>query len=259
MRGPMALRCIETEARSPVNKPVDWKVAVDRRLMDVDVEGWTTGMLWNEARATASPPSKPTFERWLSTAEASGRLRKVRKGLFLNATGNKSVSAGAAAGQIKHTAVPSLAWVLEQNWILNNMGDAITCVVSLTSGLNVPNLSAVKTPVGEFRFRALPWHVYELDGLNITDWRDARYAHPRATPEKALCDWLYLAASPRSPVRYPPLDMEVDRFNAGRLRRVAKAMGIQERLRSWLESQKRYSNDPDVIENASTKTTAPSW
>ena len=61
--------------------------------------------------ATAAPPSRPTFERWLAKACASGWLRKVRNGLFLNAAGNKSVSAGAAAGYIKQTAVPSLAWV----------------------------------------------------------------------------------------------------------------------------------------------------
>jgi hypothetical protein len=101
---------------------LDWKVRLDRQLMESDVEAWTTGMLWNEALSTAAPPSRPTFERWLAKACVSGRLRKVRSGLFLNAAGNKSVSVGAAAGYIKQTAVPSLAWVLEQDWTLNNMG-----------------------------------------------------------------------------------------------------------------------------------------
>jgi hypothetical protein len=44
----------------------------------------------------------------------SGWLRKVRNGLFLNAACNQSVSVAAAAGSIKQTAAPSLAWVLEQ-------------------------------------------------------------------------------------------------------------------------------------------------
>lgn len=233
---------------------LDWKVLLDRRLMDSDVEAWTTGMLWNEASSTAAPPSRPTFERWLVKACASGRLRRVRNGLFLNAVGNKSVSVGAAAGYIKRTAVPSLAWVLEQDWLLNNMGDVITCVVSLTSGLPVPNLSPVTTPLGEFRFRALPWHVYELDTLAVPDWRDGRFAHPRATPEKALCDWLYLAASPRSPMRPPPLDMEAERLDEKRLWRVATAMSIQRHLETWTQSKRRYDADPDVIENASMRT-----
>ena len=34
----------------------DWKVRLNRRLMEGDVEAWTTGMLWNEALATAAPP-----------------------------------------------------------------------------------------------------------------------------------------------------------------------------------------------------------
>ena len=38
---------------------LDWKVRVDRRLMESDVEAWTTGMLWNEASSTAAPPSRP--------------------------------------------------------------------------------------------------------------------------------------------------------------------------------------------------------
>jgi len=228
-----------------------WKIQLDRRLIQSDVEVWTTGMLWNEAASTTNAPSKPTFERWLVAAVASGRLRKVRNGLFLNAAGNRSVSVGAAAGFIKQTAVPSLSWVLEQDWILNNMGDVVTCVVSMTAGLNVPNVSSVKTALGEFRFRAMPWRVYELDNLPVEDWRDSRFPHPRATPEKALCDWLYFAASPRSPARPPPLDLELERLDQARLHRLADAMGISQPLDCWLEAKSRYDDDPDVIENAS--------
>jgi len=228
-----------------------WKIQLDRRLIESDVEVWTTGMLWNEAASTGNPPSKPTFERWLVAAAASGHLRKVRNGLFLNAAGNKSVSVGAAAGFIKQTAVPSLSWVLEQDWILNNMGDIVTCVVSMTPGMNVPNVSSVKTALGEFRFRAMPWHVYELDNVVVEEWRDSRFLHPRATPEKALCDWLYFASSPRSPARPPPLDLELERLDPARLQRLADAMAISRHLDSWLAAKRRYDDDPDVIENAS--------
>ena len=235
-----------TEAR-------DWKVVMDRRLMHSDVESWSTGMLWNEASATPSPPSRPTFERWLATTEASGRLRKVRKGLYLNAAANRNVSPAAAAGWIRQGAIPSLAWVLEQDWILNNFGNIITCVVPLVPGLGVPNLSAVRTPLGEFHFRALPARLYELNALQVSDWRDSRYFHPRATPEKALCDWLHFAASPRSPMSWPPLDLELKLLNGARLRRVARAMGIQAHLASWLASKNAYDDDPDVMENASSR------
>ncbi|MEY4562167.1 MAG: hypothetical protein RLZZ618_1444 [Pseudomonadota bacterium] len=213
-------------------------------------------MLWNEAASTGSPPSKPSFERWVSAAVASGRLRKVRNGLFLNASGNKAVSVGAAAGYIRQSAVPSLAWVLEQDWVLNNWGGVVTCVVSMTPGLTVPNLSRVKTAMGEFRFKAMPWHVYELDQVPVEDWRDTRFAHPRATPEKAFCDWLYFAASPRSPTQRPPLDLELDRLNFDRLHRLALAMSISSHLNAWVAAKRQYDNDPEVMENASMKTKA---
>jgi len=48
---------------------------------------------------------------------------------------------------------------------------------------------------------------------------NARYA--RATPEKALLDWIYLGASPRTKLSSPPLDTDLDRLNKARLRRLA--------------------------------------
>jgi hypothetical protein len=230
-----------------------WQIVMDRRLMDGDIEIWTTGMLWNEASSMTNPPSKPTFERWLARANASGRLRKIRGGLYLNASGNRLVSPAAAAGFIRRFAVPSLSWVLEQDWILNNMGDVITCVLPFGPGLPVPNLSRVKTDYGEFRFNALPGALFEPVALDVPDWRDARFAHPRATPEKAFCDWLYLAASHRSAVSTPPLDLELARLQSDRLDRVAKAMKIEPLLATWLAAKERYDQDPETAENESSR------
>lgn len=178
-------------------------------------------------------------------------MRKVRAGIFLNAAGNASASPAAAAGFIRRSAIPSLARVLEQNWILNNFGDVITCTVPMAPGLQVPNLSAVKTPCGRFQFRALPWRLQEPDSLPVDDWQDNRYAHPRATPEKALCDWLYLGASPRSPVGMPPLDLELDKLNKARLRRIAGTMGIKPVFEAWLSRKQHCDQDPDVRANTS--------
>lgn len=228
-----------------------WKLSLDAMLINSEVEVWTTGMLWSDALARAQPPSRPTFERWVHEAIQAGKLRKVRAGIFLNAAGNASVSPAAAAGLIRRSAVPSLSWVLEQNWILNNFGDVITCTVPMAAGLQVPNLSAVKTPYGSFQFRALPWRLHEPESLPVQDWRDNRYAHPRATPEKAFCDWLYLGQSPRSPLRTPPLDLEFENFNKARLRRLVAAMGINQCFDAWLTKKQLYDRDPEVQENTS--------
>ncbi len=228
-----------------------WKIALDSMLINSDIEAWTTGMLWTDALAHAAPPSRPTFERWILEAVQAGKLRKVRAGIFLNAAGNASVSPAVAAGFIRRSAIPSLAWVLEQNWILNNFGDVITCTVPMAPGLQVPNLSAVKTPCGTFQFRALPWRLHEPDPLPVEDWRDNRYAHPRATPEKAFCDWLYLGSSARSSLRAPPLDLEFDKLNKARLRRIVSTMGIKPVFEAWLSRKRQYDQDPDVRANTS--------
>ena len=228
-----------------------WKIALDSALINSDVELWTTGSLWQEALSKDGPPSRPTFERWLREAVQAGKLKKVRAGIFVNAAGNANVSVAAAAGLVRRSAVPSLAWVLEQNWCLNNFGDRITCTVPMAPGLQVPNVGTVKTPHGSFEFRALPWRLHELDALPVQDWRDNRYAHPRATPEKALCDWLYLGQSARSTLWPPPLDLDLGRLNKARLRRVVGAMGIHEAFEIWLQRKHKYDQDPEVQANTS--------
>ena len=230
-----------------------WKIALDAMLVNSDVEVWTTGMLWRDALLQAPAPSRPTFERWIHEAVQAGKLRKVRAGIFVNAAGNSGVSPAATAGLIRRSAIPSLSWVLEQNWILNNFGDVITCTVPMAPGMQTPNVSEVKTAYGTFQFRALPWRFHELDTLPVADWRDNRYAHPRATPEKAFCDWLYLGQSPRSPLHFPPLDLEFDKLNKSRLRRIVKAMEIKQVFDAWLTRKLQYDNDPEVQENASVR------
>lgn len=226
-----------------------WKIALDAMLIKTDVEVWTTGMLWRDALSQPQPPSRPTFERWIHEAVLAEKLRKIRAGIFVNAAGNSGVSPAAAAGFIRRSAIPSLSWVLEQSWILNNFGDVITCTVPMAPGLQTPNLSQVKTPYGTFQFRALPWRLHELNSLPVEDWRDNRYSHPRATPEKALCDWLYLSQSPRSTLRVPPLDLAFGKLNGSRLRRLASVMNIKPTLDAWLVKKQQYDEDPDVQEN----------
>jgi hypothetical protein len=123
----------------------------------------------------------------------------------------------------------------------------------MAPGMQTPNVSKVKTPYGTFQFRALPWRLHELDSLPVADWRDNRYAHPRATPEKAFCDWLYLGQSPRSSLHVPPLDLEFDKFNKSRLRRIVSAMDIKQVFDTWLVKKTQYDNDPEVQENASVR------
>ncbi len=122
-----------------------WKIALDAMLVNSDVEVWTTGMLWRDALLQSPAPSRPTFERWVHEAVQADKLRKVRAGIFVNAAGHSGVSPAATSGLIRRSAIPSLSWVLEQNWIMNNFGDVITCTVTMAPGMQTPNVSNVKT------------------------------------------------------------------------------------------------------------------
>jgi hypothetical protein len=234
-----------------------WKIALDTMLIKSEVEVWTTGMIYRDALLQPQPPSKPSFDRWISDAVQSGKLKKIRAGIFVNALGRTSASPAAAAGLLRRSAVPSLSWVLEQHWMLNNFGDTITCTVPMMPGLQVPNVGAVNTPHGNFQFRALPWRLHELGALPVEDWRDSHYSHPRATPEKALADWLYLGHSPRSTLCAPPLDIELGKLHKTRLRRIVKAMGIVPIWDAWLAKKQQHGSDPDVQENTSLRMQHP--
>ena len=80
---------------------------------------------------------------------------------------------------------------------------------------------------------------------------DLDVKYPRATPEKALLDWLYLGASKYSKIAGPPLDLELKRLDAARLRRLARAMGLTEELAAWRVRKRDYDTHPDVRENVS--------
>ena len=68
-----------------------------------------------------------------------------------------------------------------------------------------------------------------------------------------MLDWIYLGASPRTRLSGPPLDIDLDRLSLPRLRRLAKAMNLDNALATYLASKSNYDNDPDVQANASTR------
>ena len=226
-----------------------WKLTLDNALLTRTVDVWTTTQLVGQAMLDPNPPSKPSFNRWVDEAVESGKLLRVRRGVFLNPMGNRRVHAAAAATYIRRNAVPSLSWVLEQDWLLNNFSDVVTCTVPMAPGIKLINVAPVKTEHGWFRFHTLPWRIHEPDNLPVEDWRDNRVDYPRATPEKAFADWLYLARSPRSWLKRPPYDLEFAELNKKRLGRLIKALSLEDVYQEWVEKKNQYDQDPDVIAN----------
>lgn len=77
---------------------------------------------------------------------------------------------------------------------------------------------------------------------------DALY--PRASPAKALLDWIYLGNSPHTKLAPPPPDVDLTRLDMERLRRLADRMKLSGPLGEYLARRRQYDEDPSVRANA---------
>jgi hypothetical protein len=201
----------------------------------------------------AHPPSPATFHRWMREMAEATKLREIIKGVYLNRLGRHDASPAAAAQYVRARAIPSRAWVLEQSGATNNFGDTITCVIPTHPTWSTPQIVDRRTAAGTFRFFAMPARLILYGEVSdcAEDILDARFDYPRATPEKALLDWIYLGASPRSRLTRPPLDLDLAGLNRRRLLRLAKNMGLTQALDDWMAQWRAYQEDEEVRDNAS--------
>jgi hypothetical protein len=195
-------------------------------------------------------PARNTLFRWVRDQVAGGVLRPMTRGLYLNQLAAPSPTAAEAAGFIRTGAIVSLQTVLGEAGITNNFPDVVTSVLPHARG-HVSSVRPVRAADIEFRFHSMPSRLLDDRAGELEDRMDLDVKYPRATPEKALLDWLYLGASRYSKIAGPPLDLEFERFDASRLRRLARSMGLTEELKVWLTRKKKYDADPDVRESSS--------
>lgn len=173
----------------------------------------------------------------------------MTRGLYLNQLAAPRPLAAEAAGFIRTGAIVSLQTVLGEAGITNNFPDLVTSVIPHERG-HVASVRPVKAADIEFRFHSMPARLLNEQVGELEDRLDLDFKYPRATPEKALLDWLYLGASPYSKIAGPPLDLEIDRLDRSRLSRLARSMELVEELRVWRARKKTYDADPDVKENS---------
>lgn len=196
------------------------------------------------------PPARNTVFRWVRDQVASGVLRPMTRGLYLNQLAAPRPLAAEAAGFIRTGAIVSLQTVLGEAGITNNFPDLVTSVIPHDRG-HVSSVRPVKAADIEFRFHSMPVRLLNEQAGELEDRLDVDFKYLRATPEKALLDWLYLGASPFSKIAGPPLDIEIERLQTSRLRRLAQSMELVEQLKAWQSRKKEYDLDPDVKENSS--------
>lgn len=179
-------------------------------------------------------PARNTLFRWVREQVASGVLRPMTRGLYLNQLATPRPNAAEAAGFIRTGAIVSLQTVLGEAGITNNFPDIVTSIIPHERGY-VPSVRPVRATDIEFRFHSMPARFLDGRAGQLEDRMDPDVKYARATPEKALLDWLYLGASPHSKIAGPPFDVDIERLSASRLRRLARSMDLTERLKRWQE------------------------
>ena len=216
-----------------------WKIAGERALLAVDAPHVVTtqDLLGYATVNSGEHPASATFTRWLASLVAVGKLQPVTRGVYLNRYAGPAVHAAEAAQYLRRGAVVSLAWVLERSGALNNSGDTVTCVVPMARGWAPPKVGEQLTSSSSFRFYGMPQHVMLAGSGRIEDVQDLAYGYPRATPERALMDWIYLGSSVRSRLPLPPPDIDLREMSLTRLSRLARAMGTQDAWANWRDNR----------------------
>jgi hypothetical protein len=219
---------------------IPWKQRMEMQLSEPHAPRvLTLGELSRAASlARLEPVPDPTLHAWIRDAIARNRLAPVIRGIYLNRFIHPAGRLADAAAHVRRDAVVSLHSALDEAGMLNNPPAGVTAVLPLDSGPTRPRVGRVRTSAGAIQFHAMPRAI--LEAGEIEDRLDLGRgpAHARATPEKALLDWLYLAKSPRSALAPPALhDVEHDALNKRRLMRLARAMQLEDTLAQWLRGE----------------------
>lgn len=223
-----------------------------RVLTPVDLQQW---LAMSQIELTEA-----TLKRWLAKMREGGLIKPVRRGLYLNALAEPPVQADEAASHIRRGAIVSLQKVLGDTGVLNNFTSWVTCVLALPPdkkrdqrnafGFAQPSTGKVETQVGVFSFQAIPFTLVYQAGV-LDDCLEP-LPYPRATPEKAFLDWLYLGSTLRSQMSSPPLDLDFERLNQARMARLARGMGLADELHQWKTAKSAYDQSPGSRANAPT-------
>lgn len=205
-----------------------WQIELERTLSAPDAPAALDSGLIERfvLRVAGKRLAASTLARWQRDAVERGRLRRVLRGVYLNGFRSRAGRPADAAPLLRRDAVVSLNTVLGDAGVLNNPSATVTAILPLDPGPVKPVTGRINTGVGWFHFFAMPRRVLEAGRAEDrvdSDFHD----HVRATPERALVDWLYLAES-RLSRRTPPNpgDLDLALLDKRRLQRLAAAVGV---------------------------------
>jgi hypothetical protein len=194
--------------------------------------------------------ARNTLFRWIRNQTKAGILRPVTRGLYLNQLARPQPTAAEAASFVRSGAIVSLQSVLGDRGITNSYSDIVTSVLPSRGRIASSSRRVIASGI-EYRFHVIPIRLLNDEAGDIEDRMDLEVLYPRATPEKALLDWIYLGASPRTKLTGPPLDIEIERLDKRRLRRLADRMKLTKQFDAWRAQKQQYDADPSVRANTS--------
>ena len=182
-------------------------------------------------------PNASTRSRAIVTLVEHGALKKACRGIYFNSLSNYDKA------EILSFVIPagalSMASVLGRAGVTNNPSQHLHVVVPLDTpgfGRNNKELDdGTRILIHSIPKNFLTFGAGKMGRFNA------------ATPEKALCDWLYLSKSPRSDVTDVPDDIDMlDFIDTVKLAEFAKIMDVEDRLQDLLnrqaDSEKYYQN-----------------
>ena len=193
--------------------------------------------------------ARNTVFKWIRDQTDAGVLRPVTRGLYLNQLARPQPTAAEAASFVRSGAIVSLQTVLGDAGITNSYSDIVTSILPLRTGAAQSSRPVVANGV-EYRFHVMPVRLLNDEAGDLVDRADLEVLYPRATPEKALLDWIYLGDSPRTKLAPPPLDIDLERIDRRRLKRLADRMKLSKQLNAYLARKSQYERDPGVRANA---------
>lgn len=188
---------------------------------------------------------------------AAGDLVKLRRDLYLNALKRPVPHPNEAAALMRPGAVVSLHTVLGETGVLNNPSRIVYAIYP-NAGQGSGAKRSVDSDLAGYRFVSMSPALLEKG--REEDRLDARASYPKATPERAIADWLYLVerrersnlkpfATGQGAVEVgPPLDMDLDGLDMDRLRRCVEDLGVGRALDDFLSRKAGHDDDPDVQE-----------
>ena len=193
--------------------------------------------------------ARNTVFKWIRDQTEAGVLRPVTRGLYLNQLARPQPTAAEAASFVRSGAIVSLQTVLGDAGVTNSYSDIVTSVLPVRGRVAQSSRPVVANGI-EYRFHAMPARLLDEEAGALEDRMDLDFLYPCASPEKAVLDWIYLGASPRTKLAPPPLDIDLGRLDMRRLKRLAERMKLSKQLGEYMARKRKYDQDPSVRANA---------